>query len=261
MFLRWRGEMTMLEEKALTMSLMGSRVRATRESSWYERSKVIADRIVGFVLLILFAPVILTVMIVVKLTSRGPALYSQRRVGLEGVPFVIYKIRTMVDECERLSGPQWSTSGDTRVTPVGQFFRRSHLDELPQLVNVVRGEMSLVGPRPERPELIPSIEREIPHYRERLAVRPGVTGLAQVHLPPDMDYGSVERKLRFDLYYVERMSFLLDLQILVATALSMSGIPFSLSIKIVMLPSKDAIDRRHRAASAEFDSMPEVSTA
>jgi lipopolysaccharide/colanic/teichoic acid biosynthesis glycosyltransferase len=249
----------MIEEKEKAMSLADDRPQSTRDSGWYLRSKVIADRFMGLILLILFAPVILAVMVVVKLTSRGPAIYSQLRVGLDGAAFIIFKIRTMVDGCERLSGPQWSKSGDHRVTPLGRFLRRSHLDELPQLWNVVRGEMSLVGPRPERPEFIPAIEREIPHYRDRLAVRPGVTGLAQVHLPPDTDLASVERKLRFDLYYVQKSSFLLDLQILAATAFSLAGIPFSVSSKVVMVPSKAAIDRcYYQSLSAEFDSIPEI---
>src|SRR3954447_1220598 len=104
--------------------------------TWYEPSKAIADWLIGLVLLILFTPVILAVMLIVKLTSRGPAIYSQVRVGLGGEPFVIYKIRTMVNDCEKASGPQWSRSGDSRVTPLGRFLRRSHLDELPQLWNV-----------------------------------------------------------------------------------------------------------------------------
>ena len=135
--------------------------------------------------------------IVVKLTSRGPAFYTQIRLGQDGRAYAIYKLRTMTHDCEKLSGPQWSKKGDCRVTAVGRLLRRSHLDELPQLWNVLRGEMSLIGPRPERPEFVPRLERSLPHYRARLHVRPGVTGLAQVQLPPDTDLGSVRRKLAY----------------------------------------------------------------
>src|SRR5205807_7700134 len=108
-------------------------------------------------LLIVTAPVILLAMLLIKLTSRGPALYSQSRLGLHGQPFRIYKIRTMIHDCESLTGPRWSVPGDRRVTPVGWFLRRAHLDELPQLWNILRGDMSLVGPRPERPEFVPQL--------------------------------------------------------------------------------------------------------
>ena len=139
------------------------------------------------------APFIFVAALLVKLTSRGPAFYSQVRLGLDGRPFYIRKLRTMYHNCERLSGPCWSTANDCRITPVGRFLRRSHIDELPQLWNVLCGEMSLVGPRPERPELIPTLARSIPGYRHRLEVRPGVTGLAQIQLPPDTDLDSVRR--------------------------------------------------------------------
>ena len=113
---------------------------------------------------------------------RGPVIYSQTRLGQCGRPFTIYKIRTMLPNCEATTGPRWSTADGPRITPVGQFLRRAHLDELPQLWNILRGEMSLVGPRPERPEFVTQLEQAIPCYRERLAVRPGVTGMAQIQL-------------------------------------------------------------------------------
>jgi hypothetical protein len=131
----------------------------------------------------------------------------------------------MYQDCELASGAIWSLPGDPRVTPVGWFLRWAHLDELPQLVNVLRGEMSLVGPRPERPEIISQFELALPHYRERLQARPGLTGLAQVQLPPDTNLDSVRRKLELDLCYVERMSLGLDLRILLATVLYVGGVP------------------------------------
>ena len=105
------------------------------------------------------------------------------RLGKNGRPFRLHKIRTMRHDCEKATGPRWAVPGDPRITPLGRFLRQTHLDELPQLWNVLRGEMSLVGPRPERPEFVPDLEQAIPHYRDRLLVRPGVTGLAQVQLP------------------------------------------------------------------------------
>src|SRR5262249_26068901 len=156
----------------------------------------------------------------------GPAFYTQTRVGRDGRLFSIYKIRTMVDKCESLTGPRWSMPGDPRITLVGHFLRVTHLDELPQLLNVLRGEMSLIGPRPERPEFIPELERALPAYRGRLAIRPGVTGLAQVQLPADTDLDSVRAKLAYDLYYIRHRGAWLDFRILVCTALYAFGIPF-----------------------------------
>jgi lipopolysaccharide/colanic/teichoic acid biosynthesis glycosyltransferase len=194
----------------------GSPVRPLR--AWYVPLKSALEWAAALVLVLLAAPVIFLAALVVKLTSRGPAFYTQVRVGLGGQVFTIYKIRTMIHNCESLTGPRWSMPGDPRVTRVGLFLRRAHLDELPQLLNVLRREMSLIGPRPERPEFFPELERAFPSYRERLAVRPGVTGLAQVQLPADSDLDSVGRKLAYDLYYVVHLSPLLDLKILAGTA-------------------------------------------
>jgi lipopolysaccharide/colanic/teichoic acid biosynthesis glycosyltransferase len=129
----------------------------------------------------------------------------------------------MMHKCESLTGPRWAIPGDPRVTWLGQFLRRGHLDELPQLLNVIRGDMSLIGPRPERPEFFPELEEALPTYRDRLRVRPGVTGLAQVQLPADTDLGCVRRKLAYDLYYIQNVSPLLDLKILGCTALYACG--------------------------------------
>ena len=203
---------------------------------WYLPWKTALDIAVGVVMLVVTAPVIAAAALLVKLTSRGPAFYSQTRLGRHGKPFRIYKLRTMRHNCESLTGPQWSKPGDSRVTPLGRFLRKSHLDELPQLWNVVRGEMSLVGPRPERPEFLPQLEKALPHYRDRLLVRPGVTGLAQVQLPPDTDLASVRRKLACDLYYVQHVGLLLDVQILLATACYLAKLPFGLTRLIFRVP-------------------------
>jgi lipopolysaccharide/colanic/teichoic acid biosynthesis glycosyltransferase len=151
--------------------------------------------------------------ILVRLTSRGPGFYWQERVGRGGRTFRIYKLRSMYEDCERSSGAVWSPKHDSRVTPVGRFLRATHLDELPQLFNVLRGEMSLVGPRPERPVFTEKLEQELPDYADRHLVRPGITGLAQVQLPPDSDTEGVRRKLVCDLYYVQRFDPLLDVKL------------------------------------------------
>src|SRR5438477_11431732 len=130
------------------------------------------DCVLAATLLVLSAPVVLAAMVLVKLTSRGPMVYTQTRVGFGGRPFTIYKIRTMIHNCESLTGPRWAVPDDPRVTSVGGVLRKLHIDELPQLINVLRGEMSLVGPRPERPEFVTKLERDIPHYQARHAVFP-----------------------------------------------------------------------------------------
>lgn len=191
--------------------------------NWYDPCKRGAEFLIAIGLLVAAAPVMLLAAIVVKLTSRGPAVYSQTRVGRYGQPYTIYKIRTMVNDCEKASGVRWATTHDPRITTVGRFLRKTHIDELPQLWNVIRGDMSLIGPRPERPEFTAHLEKAIPHYSERLAIRPGMTGLA-LRLP-DTDLNSVRRKLTYDLYYVRRASPTLDVQILIATACYLVGVP------------------------------------
>lgn len=237
-------------------------INRTPRNGWYPLAKASSEYVLALILSVICAPVILITALLVKLTSRGPAFYTQIRVGLNGKPYSIFKLRTMSHNCERLSGPQWSTQGDSRVTPLGRLPRRSHLDELPQLWNVLRGDMSLIGPRPERPEFVPQLERALPHYRARLQVRPGVTGLAQVQLPPDTDLGSVRRKLAYDLYYVRQMSPLMDLRILVCTALKVLGVPFNFLSLLLWVPSKSVVES---AAYGEFQtkhrSLPQMQPA
>jgi lipopolysaccharide/colanic/teichoic acid biosynthesis glycosyltransferase len=193
------------------------------------------------VLLTITSPLVLFGALLVKLTSRGPAFYAQMRVGRYGRPFPILKLRTMTHDCEATTGPIWSTAGDPRVTPLGRFLRSSHIDELPQLWNVIRGDMSLIGPRPERPEFLPVLQQAIAGYRDRLHVRPGVTGLAQVQLPADTDLESVQRKLAYDLYYIERMGPWLDCRVLLATVTKILHMPFPVSRKLFRLPSLDDV--------------------
>jgi lipopolysaccharide/colanic/teichoic acid biosynthesis glycosyltransferase len=162
----------------------------------------------------------------VRLTSPGPGLYRQRRVGLHGKDFVIYKLRSMRQDAESLSGPVWASKRDSRITPIGAFLRWSHLDELPQIINVVRGEMCFVGPRPERPEIIDEIIYQVDGYADRLEAMPGITGIAQVNLPPDQDIDSVRRKVAADRLYIENANLWLDLRLALATLLRIIGIRY-----------------------------------
>jgi lipopolysaccharide/colanic/teichoic acid biosynthesis glycosyltransferase len=223
-------------------------------------AKALADRVIAAVLLAVLAPLILITMLLVRLTSAGSPLYMQNRTGRDGRTFRIYKLRTMHQDCERTSGIRWATRDDPRVTPLGRILRKTHLDELPQLWNVIRGDMSLVGPRPERPEIIRQIERTIPEYRERERILPGVTGLAQVQLPPDSDLDGVRRKLAHDLYYLENASLWLDLRIVVCTALKVVCVPSRLSASALGIPSVVADDaepgRRFRAPGGRVEIQP-----
>jgi lipopolysaccharide/colanic/teichoic acid biosynthesis glycosyltransferase len=215
--------------------------------AWY---KNITETSLALFLLVPAVPVILAAALLVRLTSRGPVFYSQRRVGLGGRNYTLYKIRTMFHDCERLTGPRWATMQDPRITPVGRWLRRVHVDELPQLWNVLRGEMSLVGPRPERPEITAQLERMLPGYDKRLALRPGLTGLAQVQLPPDGDLASVRTKLAHDLYYVNNLGLFLDVRILVCTAWHLLRIPFSVSNRLLKLPGGEPVERAYQRAIA-----------
>jgi lipopolysaccharide/colanic/teichoic acid biosynthesis glycosyltransferase len=203
----------------------------------YESIKPGIDFALALAMLFFTAPIIILCMLLMRLGSRGPWVYAQKRLGLGGAVFTMYKIRTMYQdsECDRI--PRWCVPGDPRVTPVGRFLRWSHIDELPQLINVLKGEMSLVGPRPERPEFLEQLERALPNYRERLLVRPGLTGLAQVQQPSDTDLSSVHRKLNYDLCYVEQMSLRLDVRLLAGTVLKCLGVPFGLIGRIFQLPN------------------------
>lgn len=195
-------------------------------------SKRSLDLIVGGVILLLAMPLIAVAWLAVRLTSRGPGLYSQTRLGRFGRPFQIYKLRSMYHNCEIVSGVRWSVKGDDRITPVGKWIRKLHIDELPQLWNVLTGDMSLVGPRPERPEFVGPLKSQLPGYANRMLVRPGLTGFAQIQLPPDSGLESVKTKLVYDLHYVAHHKFSLDVRILFGTAFYLLG-PSYETIRIV----------------------------
>src|SRR5262245_7143656 len=182
------------------------------------------DLVAASALLVVSVPALLVAMALVKLTSAGSTIYSQRRIGRHNRIFTIYKLRSMRIEAERIGGPRWCVPGDPRITPVGRWMRKLHIDELPQLWNVLRGDMSLVGPRPERPEFMPKIKPFVANYDARHAVLPGITGLAQVQVDADTDVDNVARKLKYDLYYVRHQGPLLEAKIYGYTLLKVLGI-------------------------------------
>ncbi len=186
-------------------------------AAWEKGTKRILDIVASAVVLLLGAPLWLGLAALVALTSPGGAIYRQRRVGQGGRLFTIHKYRTMVDGAERETGPVWAASGDSRVTPLGRWMRKTRLDEVPQFWDVLRGEMSLVGPRPERPFFVDRLVDEIPLYSRRHRVQPGITGLAQVKHGYDTDIDDVRQKLKYDLFYIENLSLQMDAKILLQT--------------------------------------------
>ena len=175
------------------------------------------DILGSVIAIVLFSPLVLLVAILVKLTSRGPILYTQTRVGVNGDEFKIYKFRTMRTDAEKDSGPVWAKANDSRLTPIGNFLRKSHIDEIPQFVNVLRGEMSIIGPRPERPIFVEQLKKQIDGYEKRLMVKPGITGLAQVWHRYDETIEDVKKKIRYDLLYIKKMCLWTDVRIMFRT--------------------------------------------
>ena len=179
--------------------------------------KRVLDLIIAIPCLMIFLPLWLIISIIIKLDSSGPVLYKQRRIGEDNTKFTIRKFRSMFYDAEKESGPVWAADEDPRITRAGAWLRRFRLDEIPQLINVVKGEMSIVGPRPERPFFIDKLMQEFPFYYRRHKVRPGITGWSQIKQPYDRDIDDVRKKLKFDFYYIENLSFSLDIKILAST--------------------------------------------
>lgn len=184
---------------------------------WEKKVKRIMDVVISLIILVLTFPVTSVISLLIKIDSPGPILYKQLRSGLNGEEFYIYKFRSMRQDAEKLSGPVWSQKNDPRITRIGRFIRKVRIDEIPQMINVLKGEMSLVGPRPERPFFVEKLSQEIPLYKQRLRVRPGITGWAQVKHKYDESIEDVKIKLRYDLFYIENMSLRMDLKILFRT--------------------------------------------
>ncbi len=183
----------------------------------FENFKQIIDGVVAFWMLILFLPFFPLVALAIKLNSRGKIIYSQTRIGQHGKPFTLYKFRTMTQDAEKDSGAVWAKENDPRITRVGGFLRKTRLDEIPQLINVLKGQMSLVGPRPERPEFVAELKEQIPFYTRRHLVKPGLTGWAQVKYRYGNTTEDTLEKLQHDLFYIKNRSMLLYMMILLRT--------------------------------------------
>ncbi|MBN1577591.1 MAG: sugar transferase [Chitinispirillaceae bacterium] len=185
--------------------------------AWQAQIKRLMDITVSSAILLCGAPAWIVLAIVIRSTSPGPAIYKQVRVGRNGKNFTMLKFRSMYADAEKRAGPQWATENDPRITPVGRFIRKTRLDEIPQFINVLKGEMSLVGPRPERPFFVEQLKKEIPWYVRRIKMKPGVTGWAQVKHKYDASIEDVKQKVLYDLYYFENMSLVLDVKIIMRT--------------------------------------------
>ncbi len=180
--------------------------------------KRIFDILLSLFLLILYSPLLIISMFLIKLTSKGPVFYKQERVGRNEKPYIMYKFRSMVQNAEEY-GPEWAGEQDPRITKVGKILRKMYIDEIPQLVNVLKNEMSIVGPRPERPFFVKKLKSEIPYYYKRLSVKPGITGWAQIKHKYDSSLEDVKEKLQYDFYYIENMSLKLDFKIMINTTI------------------------------------------
>ncbi len=179
-------------------------------------TKRIIDITVAILILLMLSPILIVISIIIKLTSKGPVFYKQERVGKNGKLFTMYKFRSMIENAEEY-GPEWAGEKDPRITTIGRIIRRMHLDEVPQMLNVLKNHMSIVGPRPEREYFVNELKEKIPYYYKRLSVKPGITGWAQVKYTYDSSLDDVKDKLQFDFYYIENMSIKLDLKILINT--------------------------------------------
>jgi exopolysaccharide biosynthesis polyprenyl glycosylphosphotransferase len=188
---------------------------------WEKKLKRLIDVVVSFFVLIITSPVFLFTAIAIKLESKGPVFFVQERSGMNGEPFRMIKFRSMRADAEKKTGPIWSQKNDPRITKVGQFIRKVRIDEVPQFINVLVGTMSVVGPRPERPFFVDKLAKEIPYYKRRLKVRPGITGWAQVKHKYDETIEDVKVKLRYDLFYIENMSIRMDFKIMFRTVFVM----------------------------------------
>lgn len=184
---------------------------------WEQVAKRMIDLFVSACVLVVGLPAWLLLGLAVRLSSPGPAIYRQARLGRRGQTFTMYKFRTMRNDAERQTGPVWAKEDDPRYTPIGRWLRKTRLDEVPQFWNVLKGEMSLVGPRPERPYFVEQLAREIPLYGRRHRVKPGITGLAQVKWKYDESLDDVRQKVKYDLFYIENMSLRMDFKILFQT--------------------------------------------
>jgi len=203
---------TLIGVGAGTVTLLGHLARR-----YFQTAKEVVDVLLGFALGICALPILAVSALIIKLSGKGPVFISQSRVGKDGKVFGMYKLRTMYVHAESASGAVWAEDNDPRVMPACRWMRRSHIDELPQLLNVIKGQMSIVGPRPERPEIMAELEKAHPTVRKRLAVKPGITGLAQVRNGYDTSVDAFRHKLAADLEYIEKRKWRLEARILLST--------------------------------------------
>ena len=208
----WLVALSKLSSWAIGSSLTGIFISFARRK--FQRFKRLFDFLVASLGLILLSPLFLIVSLLIKIDSPGPAFFKQERVGKDGKIFKMWKFRTMRPNAELETGPVWAEEDDPRVTPLGRFLRKNHIDELPQFINIFKGEMSLIGPRPERPVFVEKINGHIPHYNKRLKVKPGITGLAQVRYRYGASIKDAAKKLKYDLLYIKKMCWMLEMRIL-----------------------------------------------
>lgn len=187
------------------------------DTFYVKRLKRILDILIAIFGILIILPLWILIALVIKINSKGPVFYKQERCGKNGQNFNIYKFRSMVVDAEEGTGPVWANIQDDRITKSGTFLRRFHLDETPQLINIIKGEMSFIGPRPERPYFIEKLQSEYPFYQRRLKIRPGISGWAQIKQPFDTSIKDVRQKLKYDFYYIENISLRLDLKIFINT--------------------------------------------
>jgi lipopolysaccharide/colanic/teichoic acid biosynthesis glycosyltransferase len=246
--------MAVCNEDRATCSAETERMQS--DSDIYCCLKTVVEWFAAAALLIVFAPLLVVLAAMVKLASRGPAFYSQTRLGKDGRHYRIFKLRTMTHNCESTTGPVWAAINDRRVTRLGRILRDTHLDELPQLWNVLRGEMSLIGPRPERPEIAHRIESILPEFNQRLQVKPGMTGLAQLRLPADTDIAQVQHKLAHDLYYLENLGPVLDLKIIASTGFHVLATGFGTLSRLLLVGAPAVRQQINQTYKQEVETTP-----
>lgn len=193
----------------------GMIVRYAQKS--FAKFKRAMDYFLAILGLAISSPLLILAAILIKLDSPGPLVYKQKRVGKNGKIFEIYKLRTMRIDAEKLTGAVWARKNDPRITHIGKLLRKMHIDEIPQLINVLKGQMSIVGPRPERPEMVRDLKELICDYEKRLLVKPGITGLAQVCYKYDETVADVKKKIKYDILYIKKMCWLIEMKILAQT--------------------------------------------
>jgi lipopolysaccharide/colanic/teichoic acid biosynthesis glycosyltransferase len=207
-------EASCISNEADTLKLFADAVQGMKhESSIYRADKRLIDIVASICGLVIAIPIIVIFGILIKLETPGPAIFKQDRVGFRGKVFTIYKLRSMGVDAEE-NGAVWATKNDARVTKIGKFIRNTRIDELPQLFNILKGNMTIIGPRPERPEFTMDFEKEIPGFIHRVSVKPGLTGWAQINGGYDI---SPKEKLEFDMHYINNRNFMMDAKILIKT--------------------------------------------